>query len=325
MNRQADLLSVTSLLALGRKYARQVGSSIFFAARRWQMDDAASMAAAVAYYLALSIFPLWLLLTSGIGIALRYTRLGQDAEEQIFAVVAEHCSPSLEAQVRGLLIQLEDHSTITGPVGLLMAALAAIGVFYQFERGFDKIWRIPPPSSKGLLSSLIQLLTKRLVAFCMLACVGLGIIATLAVNVAIGSLERWMSELHIPGVTLVMAVDAAATTLLNAVAFGLIYRWLPKRPVRWSDALRGGLLVALIWEVGRQILGAFLIRMTYTSAYGAAGSLIALLLWFYWGVTIIFFGAEYVQVLSRHNASVLGMFKTPTVAGVAARRPTIAE
>ncbi len=312
MNRTEDLLSVKSLWKLSKHYANIVGSSIVLAGRRWQMDDAASMAAAVAYYLALSIFPMWLLLTSGIGLVLKFTRLGKNAEEQIFAVVAEHCSPSLEAQVRGLLIQLEDHSTVTGPVGLMTAALAAIGVFHQFERGFDKIWRIPSPTTSGLIGSIIRVLTQRLAAFCLLASVGLGIVAILATNVAIGTVEQWMAAHNIPGVSFVLLIDACATMLLNAVAFGMLYRWLPKRPVKWLDAFRGGLLVALIWEVGRQLLGAFLIRMTYTSAYGAAGSLIALLLWFYWGVTVIFFGAEYVQILSRRHVAPLRMFALRT-------------
>ncbi len=308
MDRQQDLLSAASLLRFAKQYAKSVAGSIILAGRRWQMDDAGSMAAAVAYYLALSIFPMWLLLTSGIGMVLRFTKLGQDAEEQIFLVIAEHTSPTLEAQIRSLLIQLEDQSTVTGPVGLLTAVLAAIGVFHQFERGFDKIWRIPSPPSRGLLSSVIRVLTQRLAAFCLLGCLGTMIIGILATNVAITGLETWMSENNIPGVSIVMLIDGTATIALNAIAFGLLYRWLPKRPTTWSDSLRAGLLVALIWEAGRQILGAFLIRMTYTSAYGAAGSLIALLLWFYWGVTIIFFGAEYVQVLSRRHARPYAMF-----------------
>lgn len=308
MSPQADAFSIASLYAHGNKYARQVSGSIILAARRWQMDDASTMAAAVAYYLALSIFPMWLLLTSGIGIALKFTKLGKDAEEQIFAVVAEHCSPSLEAQVRALVIQLESQSGISGPVGLLTAILAAIGVFHQFERGFDKIWRIPSQPGQGLLSSIGRVLTQRLAAFCLLASLGGVIVGILATNVAIGAVEKWMSDHGIPGASLVMIIDALATTLLNATAFGLLYRFLPKRPVRWADAFRGGLLVSLIWEIGRQILGAFLIRMTYTNTYGAAGSLIALLLWFYWGLTVIFFGAEYVQVLSRRHAKPLAMF-----------------
>jgi membrane protein len=87
----------------------------------------------------------------------------------------------------------------------------------------------------------------------------------------------------------------------NTLLFSLIYRVLPKRPVHWLDALRGGLLAALVWEVGRDVLGAFFIGMRYTTAYGAIGSFIALLLWCYYGISILFFGAEYVQILESRR------------------------
>jgi hypothetical protein len=92
-------------------------------------------------------------------------------------------------------------------------------------------------------------------------------------------------------------MDLAFTTLANAFLFCLLYRWLPNKKVGWIKAFRGGLLAAVVWELGRIGLGAFLIGMRYTSAYGAIGSFIALLLWCYYGVSIIYFGAEYVQIL----------------------------
>lgn len=309
MVHKPDSLSASSLAGSGHHYAREVGSSLSLAVRRWQLDDGSSMAAAVAYYLALSLFPMLLLLTSGVGIALRYTRLGQDAEVQILSIVAEHCSPTLEVQVRDVLHQLSDQSLVGGPVGLLTAVMAAIAVFYQFERAFDKIWRIPPPPRKGWLSLIARVIRERLMAFMLLAGLGMSIMAILATNVAIGAVCEWMTHWEMSGRVLITVTDALTTVFLNTLAFASLYRWLPKRPVLWRDAWRGGLLVSVIWEVGRQVLSVFLIGMRYTTAYGAIGSFIALLLWFYWGVTILFFGAEYVQVLSRRHARQYSMFR----------------
>lgn len=266
------------------------------------------MSAAVAYYLALSLFPMLLLLTSGLGLFLKFTNLGQDAEAQLLTVVAEHCSPSLETQIRASVRQFENQSLVSGPFGLVVSIFAAIGVFYQFERAFDKIWHIPAPESLGILRSIVRVLTKRLVAFLLLTCVGLAIVSILIINVAIGAFREWMNNLHLPGTVLVAMVDASATMILNCVAFGVLYKWLPKQKVLWRDALRSGLLATIIWEVGRQVLGALLVGMRYTSAYGAIGSFIAILLWFYWGVTILLFGAEYLQVLSGRRRKPLKMF-----------------
>lgn len=279
-------------------YGKQVFFAIYTAARKWQADDAGAMAASVAYYLALSLFPMLLLLTSGLGLVFRFTRLGHDAEVQILSVVAEHCSPTLEQQVREVLTQLREQSLVGGPFGLVAAILAAIGVFYRFERSFDRIWRVQPVQDPNWWTACIRIITQRLSAFCLLTSVGACVIGILFANVAVGFLHAWMLRWHVVGAMAIGAVDASATLLLNAAVFGLLYRLLPKRRIQWIDALRGGLLAAIIWEVGRHLLAAVLIGVRHTAAYGAIGSFIALLLWCYWGVSIIFFGAEYAQVLS---------------------------
>ncbi len=308
-DRPVDRLSAIGLIRSVSLYCREVADSLLVAVRRWQADDASGMAATVAYYLALSLFPMLLLLIAGVGLVMRFTQLGHDAELQILNVVAEHCSTSLESQVREVLAQLRDNSVVSGPFGLVTATLAAISVFHQFERAFDKIWRVPPPTKAGWKVSLRRLAVQRLAAFLLFLGVGMAIVGTLAANVAIGTLRQWMTHWRLPGTIAISMVDASATVLLNSLAFGVLYRWLPKSSVMWRDAFRGGLLVSIIWELGRQFLSVFLIGMRYSSAYGAIGSFIALLLWFYWGVTILLFGAEYVKVLSRSHQRPLRMFR----------------
>ena len=85
---------------------------------------------------------------------------------------------------------------------------------------------------------------------------------------------------------------------LNALVFTLLYRVLPKVTVSWRNALQGGLVAAVIWEVGRQLLAAFVIGQRYTSAYGVIGSLLAIMLWGYYSVAVVFVGAEFIQVIS---------------------------
>ncbi len=282
-------------------YSKRVFWSVVAAAKKWHEDDASSMAAGVAYYLALSLFPMVLLLTAGLGLVFRFTNYGHDAELQILAVVSEHCSPTLEQQIKEVLSQLREHSLVGGPFGLATATLAAIGVFYRFERAFDRIWKFKPAKDANWMQAALRVVHQRFSAFCMLGCVGLAIILILLANVAVGFVQNWMVQLNIPGSGFISGVDACMTLLLNATVFGLLYRWLPKRKVKWADALRGGLLAAIVWEAGRQLLGAVLIGVKYTTAYGAIGSFIAMLLWCYWGVSIIFFGAEYAQVLSENR------------------------
>ena len=89
--------------------------------------------------------------------------------------------------------------------------------------------------------------------------------------------------------------------LLNLVAFTMIYRVVPKPTIRWWDAMRGGLLAAVLWEVGRQALSAYLLHLNYPSAYGIIGSFIAVMLWAYYASLVILFGAEYVRVMGEER------------------------
>lgn len=270
---------------------------------RWSEDDAGSLAASVAYYLALSLFPMILLLISGLGIFLRYTRFGIDIQQEILDTVEAQTTPELRFQVDQVLDHLASQSLVGGPTGLLTAILAAIGVFAQIDRGFDKIFRIAPQRDASLLGTIFRVIRSRFAAFLMLLSLGGLLVILFFAGMGITQV-RSLTTKTLPSVGhLFNTMDLLTTILVNAMLFTLIYRILPKRPVIWIDAFRGGLLAAVIWEVGRGLLGAFFIGMRYTTAYGAIGSFIALLLWCYYGISILFYGAEYVQVLEIRRLS----------------------
>ena len=304
-HKRRDSYPLAWLLKFPLQYFREVGISLRLATLRWFKDEAGTLSAAVAYYLALSVFPLILLLSSGIGVFLKFTNLGEDARQTILAVVSEHCSPALEQQIQAILTQFEDQSLVGGPLGLLLALLAAIGVFYQFERAFEKIWGGKNSERAGIVALLYHILIKRLVALTMLVGVGLAIIVILLANVVLATARGWMSHMEVPGSIAIWMVDACATVLLNSIVFAFLYRFLPTQRVLWLHALRSGFLAALIWELSRKVLISSLIGTKYTTTYGVIGSFIVLLLWFYWGVAILLFGAEYLQIIaSKGHADV---------------------
>lgn len=292
---------MVGIIQFGKRYGVQVARTLLAALRRWHRDDAASLAAAVSYYLALSLFPMMLLLTGGVGMAMRYSKMGNDAHQQILQIASEHCSPSLGSKIADVLDQFQQQSLANGPIGFLTTLLAAIGVFYQFERAFDKIWRVPRPQMDGWFRTAVHLIRLRISAFCLLASLGATIVSILAVNLAVVAFSRWIGDVYRPFAILLSSADSVITVGLNAFVFSVLYYKLPKRPVRKSAAFRGGLLISLIWEGGRQILATVVVGAQYSTAYGAIGSFIGLLLWFYWVVALVLFGAEYVVVLSRCN------------------------
>jgi membrane protein len=250
-----------------------------------------------------------LLLITGLGLFLEFTKFGQDAQSLLLEQISEHGSEVIREQVSQVLQQFKKQSVVSGPVGTLMAILAAIAVFAQLDRGFDKIWRIPSKKGLSLQKTIINVLLHRCFAFLMLLSLGGMVVGLFISQMIIGQLKTqlfeklntWFGASDVGLGYLYNAFQFAFVIAMNALLFGMVYKWLPKKFVGWHEALRGGLLASIIWELGRMVLGVFLIGMKYTVAYGVIGSFIALLLWCYYGMSIVFFGAEYVQVLQQRK------------------------
>ncbi len=303
-----------SFVARQRQWVRDLFPNLRDAAVRWSEDDAGSLAASVAYYLALSLFPMLLLLITGLGLFLEFTKLGQDAQTLLLDQISEHGSEVIREQVSQVLQQFKKQSVVSGPVGTLMAILAAIAVFAQLDRGFDKIWRTPAKKGLSLQKTILNVLLHRCLAFTMLLALGGMVVVLFVAQLVVAQVKtRLFEQLNVwfgvtePGLGyLYNAFQFIFVITANALLFGMVYKWLPKKEVGWSEAMRGGLLASVVWELGRIVLGMFLIGMKYTVAYGVIGSFIALLLWCYYGMSIVFFGAEYVQVLQHRKKSVIG-------------------
>ena len=274
------------------------------AAVHWVQDEGGGLAASVSYYLALSLFPMMLLLSSGLGLFLKFSRLGQDAQGQMLNVLAEHTSPVVRTQIEEVLLQMRDHALLSGPAGLLAATLAAIGVFFQFDRALSRIWGIKPPPSKGWRDSLHRFMTHRVSAFFMLIGLGVLLVMVFILNLCLTAFHTLAVDYLPRGERFLALGEMIVTIALNGLIFAILYRVIAKKSIRWGDAYRGGLLVAIVWEAGRNVLGLTLIGMRYTTAYGVIGSFIALLAWCYYGVSVILYGAEYIQVIQQRRQTI---------------------
>jgi membrane protein len=136
----------------------------------------------------------------------------------------------------------------------------------------------------------------------MLLALGVLILLVFFAGIILSSIEAFASN-YIPlSEWTVWTIEMCVTIILNAGVFALIYRYVPKREVPWEAALRGGLLAALIWEVGRQILSSFVIGQKYSTAYGVVGAFLAIMVWAYYAVSVIFFGAEYAQTVADRTS-----------------------
>ena len=177
----------------------------------------------------------------------------------------------------------------------------AMAIFVNFDSAFDVIWNVDPPESKGMLAAVKRVIFQRGLAFVMLLGLGVILIVVQVAGIAISAAAE-MSDSLLPGGERLWTFGRVLLPLiLNSAVFTLIYRLLPKPSVSWKEALQGGAFAGVVWEVGRQVLTLFLVGTKYSSAYGVVGSFIAVMLWIYYAVTVLFLGAEYIQSISARR------------------------
>lgn len=271
--------------------------------QKWRADHGSLLAAAVAYYAALSFFPLLLVLISALGIFMQWTAWGHDAENQILSTIGDYASPEVEAGVGRILKQVQRKATLSGPIGVGLLVFAAAALFAHFERAFDRIWNVDRRPADSIVQAMRRIALFRLRAFFMLVALLSLVLVVFLVGVTASSLKTHTLDILPAAEWVWWTVESGASMVLNWGLFTLLYGLLPKVKVRWSEAARGGLLAAAAWEVGRLALTFFLVTKKY-NAYGVVGSFIAVMLWIYFASTVVLMGAEYVQVVCEDASHV---------------------
>jgi membrane protein len=274
---------------------------LYAAGVRFSTDDGPLVAAGVAYYVALSFFPLLLVLVAGLGIVLEWTAVGQDARGELIEAIRQQASPDLAAEVDRALAAVSQRAPTGGPVGFAILVISAIAIFTQLDAGFDRIWNRPIDRHAGWWAWVVDRVLVRVKALFMLIGVGGFVVAVMVASTVWSAVREAVTPtIHI-GPWLDWATSITINLVLNWIALSTIYHIMPKARVPWLDAMRGGLLAAVLWEVGRQALSAYLLHLNYPSAYGIIGSFIAIMLWAYYATLVIFYGAEYVRVIGEQR------------------------
>jgi membrane protein len=278
-----------------RRFARR----LLTAYRRFLADEGTRLAAAMAYYVALSFFPLLIVLTAGVSAAMEWTIGGQDARRQILSVIEQQSSPALREQVERALATVSRGALAGGIVGFLVLLVTSIAIFAQFEAAFAKIWSESGKPPANWRTWLGQQIWAQFKALGMLLAVGTFVIAVIVTSLTWSLLQTASITAGYSLPWIQGTIGVLMNIAINFLAFVLVYRLVPKVIVPWRVAVEGGAVAALLWEVGRQALTAYLKSSSYPSVYGIIGSFIAIMLWAYYAMIVIFFGAEYTRVADQ--------------------------
>jgi membrane protein len=269
---------------------------LYRAAMQWSQDGAAQMGAALAYYALFSIAPLLLIaLTMAsffYGAELARARVADQLREFMGADSAE--------AVQGLVDQLThpEEGIWASVVGFGVLFVAALGVFLHLRWALCTIWRLVPPAG----TTWLGLLLNYVLAASMVLFVGLLLLLSLVSNTFVVYVTDVLQE-RLPdyGISW-QAVEFLSSIFYLSLLFALIFRILSGNRIYWRHLWLGSIVSAVLFTIGKTLLGHYLAYTSTTSAYGAAGSLVAFLLWVYYSAQITFFGAELIQAWrTRHE------------------------
>jgi membrane protein len=228
--------------------------------RRCGNDDIGLLAASMAYYATFSFFPLLLLLIALLGFVLGFSTGAQDSQQELLGLLAKNTSVGFVENVRIALAEIRTGAVVGGPLGLAALVLAAIAIFTTFERTLDRVWDTRR-RSKGVLAAVCNALFRRFRAFLMFLGVGFLMFAVFIAEIVVAAARTFATDL--PFNTLPWSLLAIpAGVVLNGLLFTVVYRILPKVRVPWSEALRGGMLAAVLWEASRHLLTLYLVART---------------------------------------------------------------
>lgn len=267
------------------------------AGRAWWDDDALRLGASLAYYTLFAIAPILLVATAIAGMVFGAEAVRGEIVGQLDQLLGREGALAVQSLLEGA--SQRRAGIVATVIGSIAFAAAATGAFLELQLALNTIWRVKPNPGANWKAFLID----RLRSFGLVVAIGFLLMVSLAVTAALAALSAWLSRLS-PGMPIVWSgVGMAVSLVVTTGLFALLFRFLPDVKLHWRDVTTGALVTALLFTIGQQLIGLYLGQSSMASSYGAAGSMMILLLWVYYSCQILLFGAEFTRVyVQRHGA-----------------------
>jgi membrane protein len=266
--------------------------------QEWKEDEALQLGAALAYYTIFSIAPMLLVVIGVAGLAFGREAVQGQLDNQIQGLVGAQGADAIQTMVANAGRHREGGILAT-IIAFVTILFGATGVFTQLQTSLNHIWDVKPKPDQGIKG----LLRARASAFGMLLGIGFLLLVSLVVSAALSAVGSYMSGLF-PGAEMILqALNFVVSFGVITLLFAMMFRFLPDVKIAWRDVWFGAAVTALLFTIGKFLIGLYLGNSSVASVYGAAGSLVIVLLWAYYSSQILFIGAELTQVWARHRGS----------------------
>ena len=267
------------------------------AIQNWWKDNCLRLAASLAYYTALSLAPLLLLIVGVVGLVLDRQQVAHQLTTQLEGLMG----PAGRELVTSILATTSPQgSTVATIVGLVTLFIGATAVFGELQSTMNLIWEVQPAPTGGVWAGIWAWLRQRIFSLAIVFALAFLLLVSLVISAALAGATALFhgSEQAV----LSRVLEIAVSLLVLTFVFALLYKYVPDAEIGWRDVWLGGLITAVLFTLGKTAIGIYLGRASVGSAYGAAGSMVVLLVWVYYSALIMFFGAEFTHAWATRHA-----------------------
>jgi membrane protein len=264
-------------------------------ATSWNEDGPWRLSAVVAYYAILALPGLLVIIINAVG-----TIWGADIVQgrvtgEISAVIGKEAAEAVKGIIENA--RYGEKSTLATIVGIAVLVFGATGVFYHLQLSLNEVWNIKQDPKRGILRFLLD----RAIGFGFVLIVGFLLLVSFVLSAGLSALTDFISE-NFPDFTLYLArgVDIVLSLGVITVLFALIYKFLPDAKIRWRTVWVGSIITSVLFTLGKELLSLYFGEADPVSTYGAAGSIVLILLWVSYSCLILFFGAEFTFVYANY-------------------------
>jgi len=257
-------------------------------------DDALSRGAAIAFYTVTSIAPILLIVIAIAGLAFGREAAQGALTAQIGGLMGQQTAEVLQSAVANA--SGKSSGILATILGIAAVVVTASGVFGEMQSALNAIWKAKPEG--GTVSRLVR---ARAASLGLVAALGFLLLVSLVISAGLAAFGNYLNSILPFGKVIVEVLNVLVSLILISILFAAIYKVLPDRPIAWRDVITGAIVTAVLFTIGKSLIGWYIGSSAVASSYGAAGALIVLLLWVYYSAQIFLLGAEFTKVYANRN------------------------
>lgn len=278
-------------------YMRSYVGMLRAAMAAWSVHRASSMGAAVAFYASFSLAPMFVIVIAVAGLFFGEDAARGEIVAQLSGLIGVAGAQAIEGFIEGARnLEQGFWASLIAIVTLLLAATSA---FAELKDSLDVIWDVKPEQRSGWMS----ILRGRFLSFGLILTLSFLLLVSLVISALLTALQKYWGPWFSGAVWLGESLNSLISFFVVSTLFAIIYKWLPQPAIAWRDVTVGALVTAALFTLGKYLIGVYLGNSAVASSFGAAGSLIVILLWVYYSSQIFFFGAEFTRVYADHRGS----------------------